>query len=275
VTLYVIATPIGNLGDLSPRALETLRAARFIYAEDTRHTRSLLTHFNIGGKDLRALHAHSHEGDIEAAIRLLKEDLDIALVSDAGTPLVSDPGEALVRRAIEEGIRVVPLPGPSAILAALVGSGLGGAAFSFVGFIARDGIARAEALGKLTRTSETVILFEAPFRTKETLCELASMDPTRKACVARELTKIHEEFVRGTLSELAALDQEWRGEVVIVIGPKEVKEEQITQERLEARIDEELAKGTHAKRIAELLSAWSGLPKREVYENVIARKPVR
>lgn len=273
-TLYVVATPIGNLGDVTARAVEILKSVDRIAAEDTRHTRKLLSHLGIAGKPLDALHGHSSERDVAKLVERLLAGESIAVVSDAGTPVVSDPGDALVRGAIAAGVRVVPIPGASAVLAALVASGLaGGGAFRFMGFIPREGAARREAIATACATPETTILYESPERTAATLRELADATPERTACVARELTKMHEELMRGTLRDLAARE-EWRGEIVIVLGPHSpaAREETIDDAALEARIDEELAAGGHAKTIAERLSAWSGRPKRDVYERVVARK---
>ncbi len=274
--LFVVATPIGNLEDLTARALETLRACPRIAAEDTRRTRGLLSHFGIRGKKLDALHAHSTGHDVERLVEALVAGEDIALVTDAGTPSVSDPGDALVRAAIAAGVRVIPIPGASALLAALVASGLaGGGGFHFAAFLPRDGTARRDAITKLSDLSETVILYEAANRTQATLQDLAAATPKRAACVAREITKMHEEFTRGTLEELAALDREWIGEVVIVMGAHEPQSrmEEITDAAIDARIDEELAKGLHAKSISERIAAWSGRPKREMYGRVLERKP--
>lgn len=274
-TLYVVATPIGNLSDLSPRALDTLRGADAIAAEDTRHTRGLLTHFAISGKPLLALHAHASERDIERVLERLESGQTVALVTDAGTPVVSDPGDAVVRAAIERGARVVPVPGPSAVLAALAASGLAGAGgFRFVGFLPREGKHRREAIARVCETPEPVILFESPNRTNDTLRDLAEATPERPACVARELTKVHEELVRGTLIELAGARGEWLGEIAIVLGAYEpsAREEAVDDEALDAQIDKELSRGAGAKQIAERLSAWSGRSKRDVYARVLAKR---
>ena len=274
--LFVVATPIGNLEDLTARALETLRACPRIAAEDTRRTRGLLSHFGIRGKKLEALHAHSDARDVERLVEALVAGEDIALVTDAGTPSVSDPGDALVRGAIAAGVRVIPIPGASALLAALVASGLGsGAGFHFAAFLPRDGTARRDAITKLSDLPDPVILYEAANRTQATLQDLAAATPKRAGCVARELTKMHEELVRGTVEELAALDREWIGEVVIVLGAHEPESRiaEITDAAIDARIDEELAKGIHAKSISERIAAWSGRPKREMYGRVLVRKP--
>jgi 16S rRNA (cytidine1402-2'-O)-methyltransferase len=273
--LSIVATPIGNMGDVSARAAEVLRTCDRVAAEDTRRTRGLLTHLGIAGKPIEALHAHSTEEDVARLVAKLEEGQHVALVTDAGTPVVSDPGGEVVRAAIARGVRVIPIPGPSAVLAALAASGLAtDAGFRFVGFLPRDGVARAEAVARVCETPEPVIIYESPNRTRATLAELAEATPERGACVARELTKLHEELVRGTCAELAALDREWIGEVSIVLGAHAPAERRatVTDDALDARIDEELAKGLHAKTVSERLAAWCGRPKREVYERVVARK---
>ncbi len=273
-TLYVVATPIGNLSDITVRAIDTLKTCDRIVAEDTRQTKKLLSHLMIAGKPVDPLHAHSSDRDVARVASALESGETVALVTDAGTPVVSDPGEALVKLAIAAGVRVVPIPGPSAVLAALVASGLGGGGFRFVGFLPRDGAARHEAVARICATPEAVVLFESPERTAATLRELAEATPGRAAAVARELTKIHEEIVRGTLPSLAADRDEWRGEVAIVLGPwaPETREDAVDDAALDARIDRELAAGIHSKTIAERLAAWSGRPKRDVYERVVSRK---
>ncbi len=272
-TLYVVATPIGNLGDITLRAIETLRAVDLVAAEDTRRTRGLLTHLEIS-KPLVPAHAHSSERELCVVTEALEEGKAVALVTDAGTPAVSDPGGVLVARAIAMGAVVIPIPGASAVLSALVGSGLcTDAGFRFFGFISRDGLSRAEVLGHIAATREPCVLYESPNRVQSTLTELARAQPARQVAVARELTKIHEEFVRGTLSEIAAEDREWKGEVVLVLGEMEAAAESVVDEGLlNARIDAELAQGTHAKSAAERIAAWSGLPKRAIYERIIRRK---
>jgi 16S rRNA (cytidine1402-2'-O)-methyltransferase len=274
-TLYLVATPIGNLGDITHRAVDVLRAVPRIAAEDTRHTHKLLSHFGIEGKKLDALHAHSSDKDVARLVDKLLAGEDVALVTDAGTPQVSDPGDALVRAALTAGVVVVPLPGPSAVLAALSASGLGtGGGFRFVAFLPRDGTARREAIGRVCDEADPVVLFEAPNRLTETLTDLAAATPARPACIAREITKLHEEFLRGTLAELAALERDWMGEVVVVLGAHDPASRAtvIDDDAIDARIDDELAKGAHAKGLAERLAAWSGRPKREIYERVLTRK---
>jgi 16S rRNA (cytidine1402-2'-O)-methyltransferase len=275
-TLFVVATPIGNLSDITLRAIETLRAVDLVVAEDTRRTRGLLSHLAIA-KPLSAIHAHSPKKDIDHVVHALTEGKDVALVTDAGTPAVSDPGGILVRAALDAGANVIPIPGASAVLAALVASGLStDAGFRFFGFISRDGVSRAQVLGLVASTPEPCVLYEAPNRVHSTLIELARAQPDRPCAIARELTKMHEEFVRGTLDALARDPREWIGEVVIVLGEAAKQAETaIDDATLTARIDEELDLGTHAKAAAERIAAWSGLPKREVYEKIIRRKQAR
>jgi 16S rRNA (cytidine1402-2'-O)-methyltransferase len=274
-TLFLVATPIGNLGDLTARAIETLRSCDRVLAEDTRRTRQLLTHFGIAGKPVERLDAHAGEHDVARVMARLAENERIALVTDAGTPGVSDPGEALVVAAIAAGAAVVPVPGASAVLAAIVASGLAGdGRFRFVGFLPRDGTARREAIALVCETPEAVVLFEAPSRVRGTLRELADATPDRDACVARELTKVHEEFVRSSCAALAADEREWIGEIVVVLAAHAPGDRlaRVDDAALDARIDEALSRGDHARTVADRLAAWSGRPKRQVYERVVERK---
>ncbi|MDB5213781.1 MAG: rRNA small subunit methyltransferase [Myxococcaceae bacterium] len=277
-TLYVVATPIGNLGDLTLRAIDVLRSCDRVAAEDTRRTRQLLSHLGIEGKPLDALHAHSTARDVAKLVERLEAGESVALVTDAGTPAVSDPGDALVKAAIAADTRVVPIPGASAVLAALVASGLAtGVGFRFIGFLPRDGAARRDGVATLCATPEPVILFESPERTQATLAELADAMPERPACVARELTKVHEEVVRGTLASLAKDRDAWRGEIAIVLGgwSPDMRSEEIDDDAIDARIDRELDGGTHAKTVADVVAAWSGRPRRAIYERVVRRKSSR
>lgn len=272
--LYVVATPIGHLGDLSARAVETLSRASRIAAEDTRRTRGLLTHLGLS-KPLERLDAHASEHDVKRVIEQLKAGEDIALVTDAGTPVVSDPGTDLVRAAVAAGVRIVPIPGPSAVLAALVASGLSGGSFRFLGFLPRKGPDRRDALETVRSTPEVVVLFESPERTAETLGDLARIMPTRSCVVARELTKLHEEFVRGSIDELAKSlsGRELLGEVTIVIGPR-VNDEPVamTDEDLDRLIDTELGKGRRPRDVADEVALVSGRSRRDVYGRVLSRK---
>lgn len=274
-TLFIVATPIGNLGDLSLRAVETLRTCDRVIAEDTRRTRQLLTHFGIAGKPVDRLDAHASERQVARLVERLGAGESVALVTDAGTPAVSDPGDAVVHAAIEAGARVVPIPGASAVLAALAASGLAGdGGFRFVGFLPRSGGERRSAIALVCETPESVVIFESPNRTSDTLRDLADATPTRRACVARELTKMHEELVRGSLADLAGDPRPWLGEIAIVLGPHDPGDRQarVDDGALDLRIIEALEQGEHVRAIAERLAAWSGRPRRELYARVVARK---
>jgi 16S rRNA (cytidine1402-2'-O)-methyltransferase len=276
--LYVVATPIGHLGDLSPRAAETLRSVARVAAEDTRRTRGLLTHLGISGKPIDRLDAHASGRDIERLVEHLARGEDVALVTDAGTPVVSDPGTDLVRAAAEAGVRVVPIPGPSAVMAAISATGLCTGAFRFLGFLPRKGPERRDALEVLRATPETVVFFESPERTAETLADLALIVPDRSGALARELTKMHEEILRGSFDELARLanERETLGEVTIVIGPAIAgageAAERVSDEEIDRMIDEGFTRGRRAKDIADEVALVSGRPRREIYTRAVARK---
>jgi 16S rRNA (cytidine1402-2'-O)-methyltransferase len=218
--LFVVSTPIGNMGDFSFRAVEVLQSVSRILAEDTRHTRHLLDRYGISAPML-AYHEHNEARSTPGVISTLLGGEDVALVSDAGTPLVSDPGARLIEAAIEAGIDVVPIPGASALLAALVASGIGAERFTFFGFLPRKGVARASAIAELSEIRHTAILYESPSRLGATLAELAAAGlESRRAAVARELTKKFEEVRRGTVEELAEYYRatSTRGEVVLVLA---------------------------------------------------------
>lgn len=275
-TLYVVATPIGHLGDVTRRAVDTLQEADRVVAEDTRRARGLLSHLGIAGKPVDRVDEHAPEAAIARVVDALLAGERVALVTDAGTPIVSDPGTALVRAAIAAGVAVVPIPGASAVLAAVSVAGLVEDAFTFRGFLPRSGRERRDALAKVVATDEAVVLFEAPGRIAETLAELAKAAPSRRAMVARELTKLHEELLRGTLAELAALaaSREWLGEITVVLGPAPPREEAAgpTEDEIDARIDAGLAAGRRAKDVAEQLALETGRPRRELYARVVDRR---
>jgi 16S rRNA (cytidine1402-2'-O)-methyltransferase len=219
-TLFVVATPIGHLGDFSFRGVETLRAVAVIACEDTRHTRRLLTHYEITAP-LVSFHAHSSDQVMDQLLDRVEAGESVAYVTDAGTPGISDPGGLLVERAHVRGLTVVPVPGPSAVMAALMAAGFPADRFMFVGFLPRRGTARAELLERISQSPFTAVCYEAPGRTGALLRDLAARcGPERPAAVARELTKLHEEVKRGTLDELATYYEHHppRGEVTVVIG---------------------------------------------------------
>ena len=217
-TLYVVATPIGNLEDITLRALRVLREVSVIAAEDTRRTARLLSHHSISTRTV-SFHAHNTKSRVPALIARLAAGESIALVTDAGTPGVSDPGIELVQAAVDHDIPVDPIPGASAPLAALIGSGFPLSPFTVWGFAPNRSKARKEWLSELSKTSHTFTFFEAPHRIRETLKEAGQLFGKRPIIVARELTKMHQEFIRGTAEELAERDFERRGEFTVVVGP--------------------------------------------------------
>jgi 16S rRNA (cytidine1402-2'-O)-methyltransferase len=220
-SLVLVSTPIGNLGDLSPRALETLAQADIVCCEDTRRTRGLLTHAGLKGVRLLSLHDHNEMARVDAVLAHLAEGRTVAVVSDAGTPAVSDPGARLVSAALAAGVTVSTVPGPSAVLAALVVSGLPTDRFCFEGFLPRKGGDRRRRIEAVAGEAGTVILFEAPGRLGATLADLLGVcGPDRAVVVARELTKLHEEVWRGTLADASSTfaHAEVRGEIVVVLG---------------------------------------------------------
>jgi 16S rRNA (cytidine1402-2'-O)-methyltransferase len=218
--LLVVSTPIGNLGDLSPRAREALAGADLIACEDTRHTGLLLSRLGVKAR-LVSYHEHNERARVPALLGALAEGKTVALVSDAGTPLVSDPGFVLVRAAVEAGAMIQAIPGPSAPLAALVVSGLPPLPFTFAGFAPQKLGKRRTFFARLAALEHTVIFYESPHRLGASLADAATAFGDRPAIVARELTKLHEEVRRGTLTELAAAfaDDKPRGEIVVVVGP--------------------------------------------------------
>jgi 16S rRNA (cytidine1402-2'-O)-methyltransferase len=217
-TLYLVATPIGNLADITYRALQILRDVSLIACEDTRHTRKLLQHYGIDAKTV-SYHEHNEQQRARELIALLREGSDIAVVSDAGTPAISDPGFRLVRAAIDNGISVVPVPGPSAMIAALIASGLPTDEFFFAGFLPARASARRVRLSELRAVPGTLIFYEAPHRLAASVQDAYEVLGEREAVVARELTKLHEEIRRGRLSELARhyANVEPRGEIVLLV----------------------------------------------------------
>jgi len=264
-TLYVVSTPIGNMGDFSFRAVETLRSVSAVLAEDTRHTRHLLDRYEIE-TPLVAYHEHNEAKTTPRLVERLLGGESLALVSDAGTPLLSDPGGRLVRAAIDAGVRVSPVPGASALLAALVASGLDTERFTFFGFLARKGPERRAAIDELVALRHAAVLYEAPARVGATLTELAEAGAgARGAVVARELTKQYEELRRGTVAQLVAYYQHTppRGEVVIVIAgqvPTGASEDELRARAMALR-----AEGRSARDIAAALSAELGAPRNLAY----------
>lgn len=270
--LSVVATPIGNLDDVSPRVVKALAEADVILAEDTRRTRALLSHLGIGGKRIERLDAHIERHAVDKWVTRLEVGESIALVTDAGTPAVSDPGAALVRAAAEHGRAVVPIPGPSAVVTALAGAGFPADRFRFFGFLPRKGSARTSVIDELVATEETLVFFESPQRADKTFAELAVRMPEREAVVARELTKLHEELVHGTLGRLAER-KEWRGELTVVLGPYRPVQREVLD--VESRIDALLEAGGRAKDVAKVLAEETGLSVRDLYQRILVRARAR
>ena len=266
-TLYVVATPIGNLGDLSPRAVQVLGSVAAICAEDTRHTRQLLAHFGIE-RPLLALHDHNEDQVADTLVARLLAGDSLALVSDAGTPLVSDPGFRLVRAARAAGIKVSPLPGPCAFVAALSVAGLPSDRFAFEGFLPAKASARRERLARLAGEARTLVFYESTHRIEDSLADMASVFGTdRPAVLARELSKLFETVLDGSLGELrarlAADPNQRKGEfVVLVQGVGEDADAKVAEgRRLYAKLSEHLPPSTAAKLAAEL----SGAPRKALY----------
>jgi len=270
-TLRLVATPIGNLEDVTGRALRVLREADLVLAEDTRRTRVLLDRYGIAARP-RSLHAHNEAAREREVLEALAAGRDVALVSDAGTPLVSDPGERLVAAALAAGHRVEAVPGPSAVLAALAASGLPAAPFAFLGFLPRRAGERDALLRGWRDRRETLVLFESPRRLGGALRALAAALGDRPAAVARELTKLHEEIARGSLSALAERFGEGaRGEVTVVIGGATggASAGGSPGESVDDRIAALAAQGLRAREIARTLAEETGLPKRALYARAV------
>jgi 16S rRNA (cytidine1402-2'-O)-methyltransferase len=269
--LWLVSTPIGNLGDITRRAVEVLAAADLLVAEDTRRLRGLLSHLGITHKPVRALHAHSADSDIAPILESLAAGQSVAYTTDAGTPGVSDPGRRLVVAAAEAGFDVQTAPGPSAVTAAVALSGFVDGPFLFLGFLPRRGGERSERLNQIQTSTEPVVLFEAPSRAAETLSDLAERMPERHAYVGRELTKLHEESLRGPLARLAE-PREWRGELVLVIAPappQPADAEAALPKLLEVALAVAIGAGGSPSHVARELAAAAGLPRSPVYQRAL------
>ncbi len=266
--LFVVSTPIGNLEDITLRALKTLQQVEWIAAEDTRHTRKLLSAHHIPAGRLIAFHEHNERQRTAELILRLQQGIDIAIVSNAGTPTVSDPGFRLVRAAVEHHITVVPIPGVSAAITALSGSGLPSDAFSFVGFPARKKARRTQQLQSLASLAHTLIFYESPRRVIGLLEEIRTVMGDRHAVVAREMTKLHEEFIRGPISEvLAALNarDDVKGECTILVEGV-LQKTDAGQEALEQAVNEALQQDRPLSELARQIAKQFGLPRKVVYD---------
>jgi 16S rRNA (cytidine1402-2'-O)-methyltransferase len=275
--LVLVATPIGNLGDLSARAIEALTIADVVACEDTRRTRVLLTHFGIAaGGRLRAVPAHDEDARVDAIVALVGGGARVAFVTDAGMPAISDPGAAVVRACVAAGLAVEVVPGPDAATTALVLSGLPTDRFVFEGFLPRKGRARTERIAAIAAESRTVVLYESPRRVSATLRDLeAACGPDRPAALARELTQLHEEVRRGSIgSLLAALgDTDPRGECVLVVGGATDSGVPVTDAEIDAALAEQLAAGASTKDAADAVAARFRVPRRAAYARAVTLKP--
>jgi 16S rRNA (cytidine1402-2'-O)-methyltransferase len=270
--LFLVATPIGNLGDLSPRAVEVLKAVKLVACEDTRHSRILFDRFGIGTSTV-SLPAFAEGERAEALVARLQAGDDVALVTDAGSPGISDPGEKLVAEALAAGADVVPVPGPTALVAALSASGLPTGRFHFLGFLPRQASDARAMLDEVAGLSATLALYESPKRLGETLALLLDALGDRRACVARELTKLHEEFVRGRLGELAARyrDAEVKGEVVVLVEGR-VGEARWSEAEVTAALEAGLSRGERLKTLSTDLAHRSGWSAQDLYRRGLAFK---
>jgi 16S rRNA (cytidine1402-2'-O)-methyltransferase len=267
--LVLVATPIGNLGDLSPRALQTLVEADVVCCEDTRRTRGLLAHAGVKGVRLLSLHGHNEVARLDAVLAHLTGGRTVAVVSDAGTPLLSDPGERLVAAAVEAGVTVSTVPGPSAALAALVVSGFATGRFCFEGFLPRRGTERRRRVDSVAGESRTVVLFEAPGRVVATLADLmGACGPERRVVVAREMTKLHEEVWRGTLGEgmVVFAAREVRGEVVVVLAGASTPEGEPDDADVTEALRVRLAAGVTVRDAAAGVAEELGVARRRAYD---------
>ena len=269
--LYIVATPIGNLEDITYRAVRILREADVVACEDTRHTRKLLDHYGISAETV-SYHEHNERERAEELVRELERGKNVAQVSDAGMPGISDPGYRLVKLAIEHGITVVPVPGASALVAALAAAGLPTDEFEFLGFLPAKSGQRRTMLESLRSTSRTTIVYEAPHRIRETMEEIVELlGAERPVVIARELTKVHEEFVRGSAAEVLAEAQrrELKGEITLLIGKSEGGPTVAPQEPAGARLKKIMQEqGVDEKAALKLLAKETGKTRSEIYREV-------
>ncbi len=265
-TLYIVATPIGNLEDITLRAIRILKEADLIAAEYTRHTLKLLNHLEIS-KPLISYHRHNEETRQDIIIQKLEEGQNIALVSDAGTPGICDPGEVVIKTCIEKGINVIPIPGPCAFVNALICSGIDTKEFNFLGFLPLNKNNRKQKLEEIKKSNKTIILYEAPHKLKETLKDLKDIIENRKIVLARELTKIHEEFIRKDIDDLITLSETLKGEVVLIIEGGEIEQEEndLISLSLEEHYGYYEKMGLDKKEIIKKIAKDRNVSKNEIY----------
>lgn len=270
--LYIIATPIGNLEDITLRAIRILKEVDLIAAEDTRHTLKLLNHLEIS-KPLISYHRHNEEIRTEELIKELKTGKNIGLVSDAGTPGICDPGEEIIKKCIEESIKVVPIPGACAMINALITSGISTKEFVFLGFLPLNKKSRKEKLEEIKNANKTIILYEAPHKLKNTLNDLSDILQSREVVLARELTKIHEEYIRGTVKELMEKTDNLKGEMILIIekNNKDNEEElnSLNNLTLEEHYNFYEKRGLNKKEIIKKIAKDRNVSKNEIYQYFI------
>lgn len=268
-TLYLVATPVGNLSDITERALQTLRDADIIACEDTRHTKKLLNHFGISAR-LVSYYEQNERERAEELGRLLEEGKNIAVVSDAGTPVINDPGFCVVKTAIERGAKVVSIPGATAFVSALIVSGLPADEFYFGGFLPSRKNPRREKMMRVKTVQATLIFYETPHRLKEALRDAYEVLGEREAVIARELTKLHEEIVRGRLSELmeSFSDKEIRGEIVLLIDRNEIETEKKKEKNVAELVDEFEREGFDPRNALKHAARELGLSRSEAYRRL-------
>ncbi len=270
-TLYIVATPIGNLDDITLRAIKTLQEADLIAAEDTRHTLKLLNHLEIS-KPMISYHRHNEETKSNVLIEKLQEGQNIALVSDAGTPGICDPGEEVIKKCIELGINIVPIPGACAMINSLICSGIDTKEFTFLGFLPLNKKLRKKKLEEIEKENKTIIIYEAPHKLETTLKDLQKvLTQDRKVTLAREITKIHEEFIRGNIDEIIQKAENLKGEIVLIIeGNKEVEEENsLNNLNIEEHYKFYEKQGLSKKDIIKKVAKDRNMNKNDVYQQFI------
>lgn len=267
--LYIVATPIGNLEDITLRAIRILKEVDLIAAEDTRHTLKLLNHLKIT-KPMISYHRHNEELRTDNLIKELNEGKNIALVSDAGTPGICDPGEEIIKKCIEENIKIIPIPGACAMVNALIASGISTKEFTFLGFLPLNKKLRREKLEEIKNSNKTLIIYEAPHKLKNTLNDLKDILDDRKIVLARELTKIHEEYIRGTIEEIIQKSDNLKGEIVLIVEQTRKKEEnELNNLTLEEHYDYYKEKGLEKKEIIKKIAKDRNVNKNEIYKHFI------
>ncbi len=269
--LYIVATPIGNLGDITLRAIEILKNVDIIAAEDTRHTLKLLNHLEIS-KPLISYHRHNEEVKSKVLIEKLEEGQNIALVSDAGTPGICDPGHEIIKECIDRNIEIIPIPGACAMVNALICSGLDTSEFTFLGFLPLNKKSRKEKLNEIKNAKNTIIIYEAPHKLKTTLLDLKEIVEDRKIVLAREITKIHEEFVRGKIDDIINVVDNIKGEIVILIEKNvtvEKKVENFSNITLEEHYKMYERQGLDKKEIIKKIAKDRKVNKNEIYQKFI------